>query len=210
VSLKLDSRQNHPVLTKPNKPRRRNAHVAVDGSIGSYVHDPASSGIKQLPMCLPTEPWELSRMPSRRHIGFPFAAVFVFVSFALTSTAKAQSVSPVSDQMQIVRTVSTVFAAVRAGDSQELDSVVTPDFYIFDGGVRLNADSLMTLMKARYADTRPGSPISTRAASATPLVALINNFIHSGAIPGPRFQSPASPSCDRQKQVSFSDGAKNT
>jgi ketosteroid isomerase-like protein len=90
-------------------------------------------------------------MPSRCRIRFLFAAVFAFVSFALNPMAKAQSDSPPSDEKQIVRAVNTAFAAVRAGDSQELDSVVTPDFYIFDGGVRLNADSLMTLMKAQYA-----------------------------------------------------------
>jgi ketosteroid isomerase-like protein len=90
-------------------------------------------------------------MPSRRYIRFLFAAVFAFVSFALIPTAKAQNDSPMSDQKQIVRAVNTVFAAVRADDSQELDSVVTPDFYIFDGGARFNADSLMTLMKAQHA-----------------------------------------------------------
>jgi ketosteroid isomerase-like protein len=90
-------------------------------------------------------------MPSRRHIRFLLAAVFASVSSALISTAIAQKDSPVSDHKQIVRAVNTVFAAIRAEDSQELDSVVTPDFYIFDGGVRLNAESLMTLMKARYA-----------------------------------------------------------
>jgi hypothetical protein len=90
-------------------------------------------------------------MPSRRHIRFLFVAVFVFVSFALISMAKAQNNSPMSDQKQIVRAVNTVFAAVRADDSQELDSVVTPDFYIFDGGVRLNVDSLITLIKAQHA-----------------------------------------------------------
>ena len=90
-------------------------------------------------------------MPSRRHIRFLFVAVFAFVSFALISMAKAQKDSPMSDEEQIVRAVNTVFTAVRADDSQELDSVVTPDFYIFDGGVRLNADSLMTLMKTQHA-----------------------------------------------------------
>ena len=90
-------------------------------------------------------------MPSPRHIRFLFAAFLTFVSFALISTAKAQEDSPVSDQQQIVKAVNTVFAAIRTADSQELVSVVTADFYIFDGGVRLNAESLMALMKAQYA-----------------------------------------------------------
>jgi ketosteroid isomerase-like protein len=89
-------------------------------------------------------------MPSCRQIRYLFAAV-AFISFTLISMAKAQKDSRTSDQKQIVTTVNTLFASVRADDSQELDSVVTPDFYIFDGGVRLNADSLMTLMKAQHA-----------------------------------------------------------
>jgi hypothetical protein len=114
-------------------------------------------------------------MPSRRHIRFLFVAVFVFVSFALISMAKAQNNSPMSDQKQIVRAVNTVFAAVRADDSQELDSVVTPDFYIFDGGVRLNVDSLITLIKAQHAaanDTMDTSPASTSDEMSTASISL--------------------------------------
>jgi ketosteroid isomerase-like protein len=87
-------------------------------------------------------------MPSRHHIRFLLAA---FISFALISMAEAQKDSPMSDQIQILRAVNTVFAAFRADDSQELDSVVTSDFYIFDGGVRFNAESLMTFIKAQHA-----------------------------------------------------------
>jgi ketosteroid isomerase-like protein len=90
-------------------------------------------------------------MPSRRHSRYLFAVVFTFLSFTLISMAKAQKDSPVSDQKQIVTAVNTLFAALRADDRQELDSVVTPDFYIFDGGVRFNADSLMTFMKSLHA-----------------------------------------------------------
>jgi ketosteroid isomerase-like protein len=90
-------------------------------------------------------------MPLRRHLRFPVAAIVVSVFFALISVAKAQKDPTMSEQKQIIKAVDTVFAAVRADDSQELDSVVTPDFYIFDGGVRLNADSLINLMKAQHA-----------------------------------------------------------
>jgi ketosteroid isomerase-like protein len=90
-------------------------------------------------------------MPPFRQIRFPAAAVFALVSFALVPGAGAQKDSPMPEQKQIVSAVNTVFAALRADDRGELDSVVTPDFYLFDGGVRLNADSLMTLMKAQYA-----------------------------------------------------------
>jgi len=88
-------------------------------------------------------------MPLRRAARFLFTASFVF--FALMPIGRAQNDSPTPDQMQIVKTVKTVFAALRAEDSQELNSVVTPGFYIFDGGVRLSADSVMAVMKAQYA-----------------------------------------------------------
>jgi ketosteroid isomerase-like protein len=87
----------------------------------------------------------------RRHTRFFFQVAFAFIALADISLAKAQQDSPMSDQNSIVKAVNTVFAALRASDSQKLDSVVTPDFYIFDGGVRLNADSLLTVMKAQYA-----------------------------------------------------------
>jgi hypothetical protein len=90
-------------------------------------------------------------MPSRRRIRLLFAALLASVSFTLVSMANAQNGSPMSDQEQILKAVNTVFAAARADDSQALDSVVTPGFYIFDGGLRLNADSLITLIKAQHA-----------------------------------------------------------
>jgi ketosteroid isomerase-like protein len=90
-------------------------------------------------------------MPSHRHIRFLVAAVFVYVSFAFIYIAKAQKDSSPSDRKQIVMAVNTLFAAIQADDTQQLDSVVTSDFYIFDGGARLNAESLMTLIKAQHA-----------------------------------------------------------
>ena len=90
-------------------------------------------------------------MPSCRHIRFLVAAVFAFVSFVPTYMVKAQKDSPTSDEKQILKVLNTLFAAFSADDNQELDSVVTSDFYIFDGGVRFNAESLMTFIKAQHA-----------------------------------------------------------
>jgi ketosteroid isomerase-like protein len=90
-------------------------------------------------------------MSSRRYFRFLFAVGFAFASFALISAGKAQKDSPMSNQKQIIGAVNTMFAAVGADDRQQLNSVVAPDFYIFDGGVRLSADSLLTLMRAQYA-----------------------------------------------------------
>jgi hypothetical protein len=75
-------------------------------------------------------------MPSHRHIRCLVAAVFVFVSFAFIYKATGQKDSSTSDQKQIVTVVNALFAVIQADDTQELDSIVTSDFYIFDGGGR--------------------------------------------------------------------------
>jgi len=52
---------------------------------------------------------------------------------------------------QIVNTVSTVFTAARTDDLAKFDSVIAPDFYIFDGGARFDGDAIMALIKAQHA-----------------------------------------------------------
>ncbi len=55
------------------------------------------------------------------------------------------------EQTQIVNTVSTVFTAARTDDLAKFDSVIAPDFYIFDGGARFDGDAIMALIKAQHA-----------------------------------------------------------
>ena len=43
-----------------------------------------------------------------------------------------------------------MFAAARADDIAKFDSVVAPGFYIFDGGLRFNGDSIMTFIKTQH------------------------------------------------------------
>jgi hypothetical protein len=56
-----------------------------------------------------------------------------------------------TDQKQIVDTVSTIFTAARADDVAMFDSVIAPDFYIFDVGARFNGDSVIASIKALHA-----------------------------------------------------------
>jgi ketosteroid isomerase-like protein len=56
-----------------------------------------------------------------------------------------------TDEIQILDAVSTIFRAALTDDVAKFDSVVTPDFYIFDGGTRFNGDALMSLIKAQHA-----------------------------------------------------------
>jgi hypothetical protein len=64
--------------------------------------------------------------------------------------ARAQQKSLTVDQARIVDTVSTIFAAALTDDVAKFDSVIAPDFYIYDGGARFNGDSIMALIKAQH------------------------------------------------------------
>jgi hypothetical protein len=74
-------------------------------------------------------------------------AVALSASF---SNARAQKFLA-ADQTQIVDTVKTIFAAALTDDVTMLDTVIAPDFYIFDGGTRFNGDGIITLIKAQHA-----------------------------------------------------------
>jgi ketosteroid isomerase-like protein len=78
------------------------------------------------------------------------------ITFALAfsgtlSTANAQQESAASNTTQIVDTVKTFFAAASTDDLAKFDSVVTPDFYLYDAGARFNGDSIMALIKTAHA-----------------------------------------------------------
>ena len=64
--------------------------------------------------------------------------------------ARAQK-SLTADQTQIVDTVKTVFAAALTDDITLLNTVVVPDFYIYDGGARFSGDGILALVKAQHA-----------------------------------------------------------
>ena len=46
----------------------------------------------------------------------------------------------------MVQVVNYLFAALQDNDSAKLHSIVTHDFYIFDNGVRLDADSALAMI----------------------------------------------------------------
>src|SRR5260370_41122008 len=80
-------------------------------------------------------------------VNFAFAVLFS----ANVSTASAQQKLLTADQTQIVNTVSVIFAAARTDDVAKFDSVIAPDFYIYDGGVRFNGDTVVAMIKAQHA-----------------------------------------------------------
>ena len=66
------------------------------------------------------------------------------------STASAQQKVLTNEQSQIVDTVNTIFTAIQTDDTAKLNSVIAPDFYIFDGGQRFNAGEVMAIFKAQH------------------------------------------------------------
>jgi ketosteroid isomerase-like protein len=76
---------------------------------------------------------------------------FVALFSASVSTLGAEQKLLTADQTQIVNTVSVIFAAARTDDVARFNSVIAPNFYIYDGGVRFNGDTVMAMIKAQHA-----------------------------------------------------------
>lgn len=74
---------------------------------------------------------------------------FALMSSADFSAARAQENVLTKDQRQIVDTLNTVFTTLRTDDATRLNSVIAPDFYIFDGGTRFNGEAIMALINAQ-------------------------------------------------------------
>jgi ketosteroid isomerase-like protein len=93
---------------------------------------------------------EVCSVPSRLHIAL---AVFVCGATVVLSAPilKSQDKPLTSEQRQIVETMKTVFAALRTDNVVQFNSVTAPDFYIFDGGVRFNGESLLALVGQLHA-----------------------------------------------------------
>jgi ketosteroid isomerase-like protein len=88
-------------------------------------------------------------MSSRPHVALATTALALMFA-ASPVTAITQQKLFTADQARIVNAVSTIFAAASTDDVAKFDSVIAPDFYIFDGGARFNGDSIMGLIKAQH------------------------------------------------------------
>jgi ketosteroid isomerase-like protein len=72
----------------------------------------------------------------------------LLMSSAHVSAARAQQKVLTNEQTQIVDTVNTMFTALQTDDAAKLNSIIAPDFYIFDGGRRFNGEAIMAQIKA--------------------------------------------------------------
>src|SRR5260370_37938403 len=93
---------------------------------------------------------EVCSMSARLHIALA-TVIFSLIFAANACTARAQQKRLTSEQSQIVDTVSTIFVAASADDTAKFDSVIASAFYIFDGGARFNAHSILAFINAQHA-----------------------------------------------------------
>jgi ketosteroid isomerase-like protein len=63
----------------------------------------------------------------------------------------AGNINAETQEQEVIDTVRTTFAAALTDDVAKFDSVIAPNFYMFDGGVRFNGDAIMTVIKAQHA-----------------------------------------------------------
>jgi len=70
------------------------------------------------------------------------------MSSVYVSAARAQQKALADDKSQIVDRVNSLFNALQTDDAAKLNSIIAPDFYIFDGGRRLNGEAIIDQIKA--------------------------------------------------------------
>ena len=84
-------------------------------------------------------------------IRVPHTTVALVLAFSVNLANASAQKFLTADQVQIVDTVKTIFAAAQTDDVAMLNTVVAPDFYIYDGGARFNAEGILALVNAQYA-----------------------------------------------------------
>jgi ketosteroid isomerase-like protein len=88
-------------------------------------------------------------MRSVLHIVVAVSFVLLFSLVDLVAEKPHGATNP--EQTQIVETVSALFAALREENVAKFDSVVSSNFYSFDGGSRFNGEALMALIRSLHA-----------------------------------------------------------
>jgi ketosteroid isomerase-like protein len=72
----------------------------------------------------------------------------VLMTSVYVSAARAQQKVLTNDEIQIVDTVNSMFTVLQTDDASKLNSILAPDFYMFDGGHRFNGEAIMAQIRA--------------------------------------------------------------
>lgn len=72
---------------------------------------------------------------------------------ALSGWAEAPrpAATATTDTSQVIEAMRTMYGALTQDDLAQFQSVVTPDFYAYDGGKRFTAEALMALIRELHA-----------------------------------------------------------
>ena len=68
-------------------------------------------------------------------------------AFAAVTSTPASAACPAQDPAAVSGTVQAMFSAMATGDVKTAKAYFTPDFYIFDGGTRFDADGILALVQ---------------------------------------------------------------
>ena len=80
------------------------------------------------------------------------AIVLTWVSAAiLCFSAQCLAAQPSTDQEKIVEALRQMYVAATNDDLDQFRAVTSPDFFTFDGGMRMSGDELMALIKDAHA-----------------------------------------------------------
>jgi ketosteroid isomerase-like protein len=74
-----------------------------------------------------------------------------FATLGFTATEQMPSPAADSEQAQVIEVMRAFYVAATNDDLAKFHTVVTDDFYSYDGGKRFSGDELMELIKAAHA-----------------------------------------------------------
>ena len=79
-------------------------------------------------------------------IVFRFVIVAVVLLLAVWADSPAETVA--DDRSEVVETVGALFNALETNNDAQFASLLTRDFYLFDGGIRFSGQGILSLLKA--------------------------------------------------------------
>jgi len=82
---------------------------------------------------------------------FTILLFLVLSGYATNAWADAGSPAAGSDEGRVIEIMRTFYVAATNDDLEKFHSVVTRDFYSYDGGARFTGDELMALIKKAHA-----------------------------------------------------------
>jgi ketosteroid isomerase-like protein len=96
-------------------------------------------------------PFRQWRLPLRFLVRVTPALCLVLFTVAFGAISSAQQKARSADETKVIDTVKEIFAAAKADDVAKFNSVVTPGYYMFDGGERFDGDAIMKLIRGVHA-----------------------------------------------------------